>query len=388
MSGKMKLIKSLGHKILAIAVLFAAIPQTTYAEPITGFDAGSVLSDSEFRDTASMSQADIQNFLNRQVPACSVNVCLKSFTLSGSSAAKIIHDTATLFSVNPQVILALLETEHNLVTNTAPTSSHFSNATGFPQANPTFATQVNDAAQFLNDTANNTTAPIYPVGTASDIPYDSSNQACTSTSVTIQNNATAALYSYPGLNNQPNAAALNVGYGAGDGCSSYGIRNFYIFYNAWFGNLLFTTPAYRFWSPTLGRHFYTASAAEKDLIISKWPNVWSYEGTAYNIPDEISKSAYSEVYRFWSNQKQAHFYTISQAERDMVITTWPDIWTYEGVAFTADTSPTTQLSQPVYRFWSNKNQSHFYTTNQTERDSVIATWPDIWSYEGIAYYVR
>ena len=59
------------------------------------------------------------------------------------------------------------------------------------------------------------------------------NGACGSTVVNIQNYATAALYAYTPY--QPNAAALaNLG-GTGDGCSSYGNRNFWVFYNNWFG---------------------------------------------------------------------------------------------------------------------------------------------------------
>jgi len=51
--------------------------------------------------------------------------------------------------------------------------------------------------------------------------------------VNVQNYATAALYNYTPY--QPNAAALGNLYGTGDGCSSYGNRNFWVYYNDWFG---------------------------------------------------------------------------------------------------------------------------------------------------------
>jgi hypothetical protein len=39
---------------------------------------------------------------------------------------------------------------------------------------------------------------------------------------------------------------------------------------------------------------------------------------------------------------------------------------------------------PVYRFWGTS--SHFYTISEADKAYVIATWPDIWHYEGIAFY--
>lgn len=145
------------------------------------------------------------------------------------------------------------------------------------------------------------------------------------------------------------------------------------------------TVVYRFWSNSKQHHFYTSSQAEHDLVIATWPTIWSYEGVAYNSYD-ASAADIMPVYRFWSDSKQGHFYTISVVERDYVIATWPGIWSYEGVAFYAYSASSPE-SSPVYRFWSNSKQGHFYTASQAERDFVIATWPTIWSYEGAVYYV-
>ena len=54
-----------------------------------------------------------------------------------------------------------------------------------------------------------------------------------SSPVYIQNQATANLYYYTPY--QPNAAAIRAGYGEGDGCSSYGNRNFFQYFTDWFG---------------------------------------------------------------------------------------------------------------------------------------------------------
>jgi hypothetical protein len=57
--------------------------------------------------------------------------------------------------------------------------------------------------------------------------------ACGGSTVYIRNQATASLYNYTPY--QPNNAAKAAGYGLGDGCSSYGNRNFFLYYSDWFG---------------------------------------------------------------------------------------------------------------------------------------------------------
>jgi len=44
-------------------------------------------------------------------------------------------------------------------------------------------------------------------------------------------------------------------------------------------------------------------------------------------------------------------------------------------------------TSPVYRFWSDTQQAHFYTIDEEEKEYVIATYPEnVWRYEGIAFY--
>ena len=73
----------------------------------------------------------------------------------------------------------------------------------------------------------------FPVGSPSRVQFHP-NTACGTTTLTIRNKATAALYYYTPY--QPNAAALSNLYGTGDACSSYGNRNFWRMYSDWFGS--------------------------------------------------------------------------------------------------------------------------------------------------------
>ena len=78
------------------------------------------------------------------------------------------------------------------------------------------------------------------------------------------------------------------------------------------------------------------------------------------------------VYRFWSTKDRSHFYTIGIHERDSVLKFYlPWEWRYEYIAYDAfagQEAGTTEL----YRFYSQAHGGHFYTASQTERDGLIA----------------
>jgi hypothetical protein len=59
------------------------------------------------------------------------------------------------------------------------------------------------------------------------------NSACGTSTVYVQNYATAGLYNYTPY--QPDPAALSNIYGSGDTCSAYGNRNVWRYFNDWFG---------------------------------------------------------------------------------------------------------------------------------------------------------
>jgi archaellum component FlaF (FlaF/FlaG flagellin family) len=54
--------------------------------------------------------------------------------------------------------------------------------------------------------------------------------------------------------------------------------------------------------------------------------------------------------------------------------------------FVHDSPSVTSAIAPVYRFWSDVYGHHFYTISEAEKNYVIATWPDRWRYEGPVYY--
>lgn len=93
-------------------------------------------------------------------------------------------------------------------------------------------------------------------------------------------------------------------------------------------------PLYRFWSDTLRGHFYTADPVEKAKVMGTGPDVWHYEQIAYYVyPANSTLKDTVAVTRFWSPVFHHHFYTASPAERDHVVSTWPDAWSLEGPRF-------------------------------------------------------
>jgi hypothetical protein len=142
---------------------------------------------------------------------------------------------------------------------------------------------------------------------------------------------------------------------------------------------------YRFWSPVLSGHFYTISEDEKNNLIAQYPDVWTYEGVAYHTFGAPLNDNLRPVYRFWSGQ--AHFYTISEDEKNNLIAQYAYVWTYEGIAFYAypeGLQPSD--AKPVYRFWSPRLSKHFYTISEEEKQNIVDQYSYTWGLEGVAWY--
>jgi subtilisin family serine protease len=156
------------------------------------------------------------------------------------------------------------------------------------------------------------------------------------------------------------------------------------------GRATTVVPVYRFWAPALAHHFYTIDESERNRLLDDYSYVWTYEGTAYHALTDGSEAGSLPVYRFWSKTLSAHFYTVSEQEKNVILATYHrDVWQYEGPVFYAwpeGSQPSDVV--PVYRFWSGALKGHFYTISATERDKLINSYAHTWAYEGIAWYAR
>ncbi|WP_308796734.1 LGFP repeat-containing protein [Agromyces silvae] len=253
-----------GALAVALVAISASIVGTAAApaQALSGadFDPGAIISDANFYNGSAMSEAEIQRFLESAVGGrCDNANCLAAYrtatptrtwsfgtcsTYHGAaneSAARIIFKVQQACNLSAKVILVTLQKEQSLVTNRAPSDGVMRKAMGYgcPDTSSCdstyygFFNQIFAAGRQLTWYTN-------PAGSFTSIKVGQVNQvryhpnaACGTKGVHIKNRATAALYYYTPYT--PNAAALaNIG-GTGDGCSAYGNRNFWVFYNNWFG---------------------------------------------------------------------------------------------------------------------------------------------------------
>lgn len=169
--------------------------------------------------------------------------------------------------------------------------------------------------------------------------------------------------------------------------------------DAWLDNFVMETGAvsrpsldsvsevYRFWSPILKRHFYTISLTERDVLIAEQAQSWTYEGPVYKAAASAFQTGLKPVYRFWSPVAQTHFYTISEAEKDFLIEKYSEVWSFEAVAFYAYPEGAQPVdSVPVFRFWNAVDSTHFYTVDPSERDTLIREYPGVYLFEGAVFY--
>ena len=135
-------------------------------------------------------------------------------------------------------------------------------------------------------------------------------------------------------------------------------------------------PAYRMYRKS-GEHVYTINPDEVTMLTNAG---WINEGVAFTVNSVASKTG-TPIYRLYNrNGGGMHFYTASAAERDMLLANG---WT-EGKEVFYGATKTTGI--PVYRTYNtgSNNGEHNYTTNIAEADMNVKAG---WRAEGVAFYV-
>ena len=241
---------------------FAAVPAFQLAPagcpPSTGsagFDSANIISDKVFYNTGAMTTTQLRNFIASKNAACQGAWCLRNLRVTTPSraadqycaayrgganqdAAAVITALAVACRVNPQVLLVTLQKESGLLTRTNVTAASYAAAWGWhcgSTCNPAYAGFFNQAYGAAKQFARYRVDPgkyNYRAGRTSTILWSPAS-GCGGSAVKIANAATASLYNYTPY--QPNAASLESYPGPGDRCSSYGNRNFYFLFTAYFG---------------------------------------------------------------------------------------------------------------------------------------------------------
>lgn len=275
---------------LAIAASGLALfnPQKASAANGDDFNPGRIIDDDKFTKTSTMTASQIQDFLEEMGQDC-VSNCIKNYTQDGKKASSIIRQAALDYDINPQVLIVLLQKEQGLITDTSPDSYSYKYATGYCVTDSGlcgnwwgFTKQVRKAAQLFRYIIDNPDESNYPPGSR-QVQYHP-NAACGTKTVNIQTKATAALYHYTPYT--PNQAALNNMYGTGNGCSSYGNRNFWRYFVDWFGS---TRGAYRLIECSGNKYLIESYIPTKRLLTDTAVAEWGLT-ESYFKPDDSSCS--------------------------------------------------------------------------------------------------
>ncbi|RYE51260.1 MAG: hypothetical protein EOP21_01850 [Hyphomicrobiales bacterium] len=137
---------------------------------------------------------------------------------------------------------------------------------------------------------------------------------------------------------------------------------------------------YRFYNTVTQAHFFTPSASERDIIQGTLPD-FRYEGVGFKAVVEQPNA--DPIFRFYNAETQTHFFTPSVTERDAVIN--GGLLRYEGVGFYGSDHDGGGMTE-VYRFYNMNTGVHFYTPSVLERNTIQDTLPNF-RYEGIGFYV-
>ena len=449
------------------------------AASLSNFNPGRIMDDSVMNNYNAMDVSAIQSFLNSKVPSCDTQgtqpasefgypnmthaqyaamvgwpgppyTCLKDYNENGLSSAQIIYNVSQRYHVNPQVLIVLLQKESGLVEDTWPLPSEYKTATGYgcPDTSSGAACQsqyyglTNQLTwsghmfnSIMNDDPNWYSPYILGSNSIQYKPYTN----CGSVNVNIVNHATQSLYDYTPY--VPNAAALAAGYGTGDSCSSYGNRNFYLYFNDWFGSTIVAnlpgcdeatnttrTCIWSMYNPANSDPYMTSSVQTRDELFTN--QGYQYVGKAF-FGNAVALAGNIPVYRA-SVSGGGSFLTTSQAEYNSLVsggyvgngidfyadpswsntgypvyrlynpTTYQHVWTTdsqqrqtdlqngyndEGIAFTSISTVRQEVTPAqgkllVYRFYIPQTYSHFWTTDVNERDNMINSG---YAYEGVAW---
>jgi cell wall-associated NlpC family hydrolase len=220
------------------------------------WDAGNIISDAVFYDSAAMTAPQIQAFLDGVGGSCGAADCLRAGTFSwgpvgvpwcapvaagSGSFAVLLAVMTTACGVNPQVVLVMIQKESQGLTRPPPAA-----LTGFgcPDTGPGGSANCDTGSsgvwaqtwglvQAFAHLRRDPSLIHYPVGRTSQILWNVAETGCGAGPVQVQNTATATLYTYTPY--QPNPASLAAYPGEGDRCSSYGNRNFFYEFQGYFG---------------------------------------------------------------------------------------------------------------------------------------------------------
>ncbi|HET6350529.1 MAG TPA: hypothetical protein VFG89_00145 [Coriobacteriia bacterium] len=382
--------------ILALAVALTALPFAPVAAMAETYDPMLAVTDGNMRHYDSMSQAQIQSFLeanNGPLKAPEVSSVTTDYAGVQKPPAQIIYEAAQIWKINPKILLATLQKEQSLIESPVTPKTlqyRLDNAMGcgvydsdgdgdVDRKYPGFGPQVYHCARSYDNygegktqTHNGQTwGPIvgtFTAGVTRKQIYDYTLKQ--KVYVYPKNIATFKLYTYTPYSSGPKTTNT--------------------LYTKYFGSPLSNPryrPIFRFKKLSSGSYLYTASVSERyKLQLS--PKSWRYDGTCFSSDSSATTETTRPVYRFYNYTTKKYSFTTSESLRKSRTTAKAaKTWKYSGVAFLVGKGDSAGAVK-VYRFRSKKSGHVFLTKS----DATVAKYrtkakAKIWKYEGVAYYL-
>ncbi len=391
---------------IGLLVVFAAACLTFGAvatASATTFDPERIISNDNMRDYDSMSQKDIQAFLETQAGALASLVTSdydQVITLSKTKknwnatpdrgekpkpASRIIWEACQAWKINPKVMLAMLQKEQSLITTKPePGSSTLARAVGagcpgrlvqdyHPYHNkvatnkyPGFGNQIWHGARLLDgygEGKNGSTIPLfYPGITVKDI-YRKPQ-------VTLHPVECRDLQA---LRLQPEHRR-EAPYGDLSGRACTGNANFWKIYRRYFGST-YADPrlrrVFRFKNRSNGTYYYTTSVAQRYHLAAKHTKSWAYGGVTFSMDTSVPATATKPVYRFYNKGTHKYSYIRYGAKyRARRTASGRKTWKFDGIAFRVSTK-TGPDSVPLYRLH-NRRTGAYLLTSSTRTVAALA----------------
>jgi hypothetical protein len=208
------------------------------------FDPALVISDANMRASSSMSQAEIQAFLNGQRGPLK-SLVTTDYAGRKKPAAQIISEACTQWHIGPRVMLTMLQKEQSLLTRTTLTSSTLSRAIGAgcpggpTNRYPGFGQQMWYGARLLDGYGEGKNGSSIALWKA---PYTVVNDIYRTPNIPVRtaNLATYKLYIY----NPSIGAKTPYGDLSSQASNLSGNANFWMIYRKNFGDTFAAPPAY------------------------------------------------------------------------------------------------------------------------------------------------
>jgi len=356
-------------RVVACAIALAALLAAAPARAATYYPLN-IISYDTWRASSSMSQADIQAFLDAQTGPLG-SLIAKEHDIEGVAtpvkkpASQLIWEASQAWNINPKVILATLQKEQSLLTvSNADNSSRLRKAMGYgiykgsPDRHEGFGNQIFDAARGFSTSGGILT---WTPGKTYPVQVSATGEHIT---ITPLNACTYRLYTYTPY---------------------YPQISFWRIYTTFFEDPLAPArlqPLYRFRHRGNGTYYYTASEAKRYTLIRTASDKWAFQGVSFSV-DTSAAANTVPLYQMYNTLKHKFYYTTSSKKRDSLLSVRPRQWRSDGPAcyVTRETSGTA----PVYRLEKKTTGAFLLTSSASKKASLTTGRSAPFIYRGVLF---